>query len=112
VPGQLSGYGVFENGEDRVLHASVDMPGLDRARDDLLDILAAHGLVPADDHGYDPHMTLQYGAPEAPTEMPDAAKAEFMFGSVFVVYGQTWIEFPFRGSIETEAAKDDGIADF
>ncbi len=94
-PGQLSGYGVFENGEDRVLYASLDIPGLDRARDDLVDMLAGVGIALPDDHGFVPHMTLAYGDDaEAPDEMSDAAKEEFIFDMVYVAYGPEWHQFP------------------
>src|SRR5690606_14043801 len=38
-PASFSGYGVFENTDNRVLVALVDMPGFEDARSDLLDIM-------------------------------------------------------------------------
>jgi len=104
-PAKLSGYGVFENGPERVLVALVDMPGFEDARGDLLDKLAAVGIYPMRNHGYTPHLTLAYGeGVKAPESMPEEAKSDFQFSSVYVVYGGEWEEIPFTGRGAMKAA--------
>ena len=62
--GEVSGYGVFHNNSadaaSGVLYASVDVPGLDRLRADLVQYLKAHAFPVREDHGFTPHLTLQY----------------------------------------------------
>jgi 2'-5' RNA ligase len=94
MTGRFSGYGVFhQEGGDKVLYASIDLPGLERARDDLVSTLARFGVSIPDDHGYTPHMTLLYtdgDAPVPPAEMPEEAQAEFTLSEVALVVGADW----------------------
>lgn len=109
-PAKLSGYGVFENGEDRVLVALVDMPGFEDARGELIDKLASYGIHPMRNHGYTPHLTLAYGHQgSAPEALPDDAKGDFQFSSVYVVTGQTWEEFPLTGRVAKSSAYYDPL---
>lgn len=104
-PANFSGYGVFENTDNRVLVALVDMPGFEDARSDLLDIMAGYGLHPMRNHGYTPHMTLAYGDEDVtfPDSLPEEAKGDFQFDSVFVVHGGEWTEVAFTGRTAKKA---------
>lgn len=108
-PASFSGYGVFENTDNRVLVALVDMPGFEDARSDLLDIMAGYGLHPMRNHGYTPHMTLAYGDGDvtAPDSLPEEAKGDFQFDSVFVVHGGEWTEVAFTGRTAKKAELND-----
>jgi hypothetical protein len=90
--GRISGYGVFQNGEN-VLVALPDIPTLDRARDDLLDELAARGVLPKSDHGYTPHLTLAYGSGDVLGELPAGAAGEFRIDDVIVAVGGEWTHY-------------------
>ena len=91
MSGRLSGYGVFhQEGGEKVLYASVDIPGLDRARDDLVDTLSRFGIALPDDHGFTPHCTLMYGEGTPPEAMPAEAQEEFTVSEVALVLGTDW----------------------
>jgi 2'-5' RNA ligase len=63
VVGRLSGTGLFQGGSPDapdVLHATVDAPGLDELRVDLVRALEGAGVPPRREHGFDPHVTLVY----------------------------------------------------
>lgn len=112
MPGQLSGYGIFENGEEPVLYASVDVVGLDRARSELFEALALYGIEPQEKHGMQPHLTLMYDTDEAPDEMPEEAMEEFTFTEVILAYGGEWTTLPLLGEPEFRAASLAELKDF
>jgi 8-oxo-dGTP pyrophosphatase MutT (NUDIX family)/2'-5' RNA ligase len=69
--GEVSGPATFEgtdNADNPVQVALVDIPGLNEARQSLVDSLAANGLPVASDHGYTPHITRAYGPDPVATD--------------------------------------------
>jgi 2'-5' RNA ligase len=71
IKAMLGGVGRFSashtsEGKD-VIYLSVDSPDLTRIRPQLLEELAAEGIVPSNAHGYVPHITLAYVATTART---------------------------------------------
>lgn len=60
ITGSVSGHGVFTAGDEPVTYLSIDIPGLEPARDRLTDLLAAGGYPPSREHGFTPHITLAY----------------------------------------------------
>lgn len=69
LPALFSGVGRFVGapGVGDAVHLTVDAPGLAAAREGLVKMLRAQGFAPSAEHGFDPHATLLYLAPEAPT---------------------------------------------
>lgn len=100
LTGRLSGYGVFhQEGGDKVLYASVDLPGLESAREDLVDTLSRFGIDLPGNHGFTPHLTLGYfgeaNTPTPPEEMPPEAQESFTVTEVALVEGTDWRHVPF-----------------
>lgn len=97
----VSGYGVFPVTDDGAcLYATVDSPGLNEHRADLLHALGEVGIVGPSNHGFTPHMTLRYGATEVPLELPDGASDSWPIESVYVVHGPNWFEVPLAGAVK------------
>jgi 2'-5' RNA ligase len=63
--GRIGGYGVFANGDEKVIYASLDAPELPALRQALCDQLDQLGIEYAKDHGFTPHITLAYIPAEA-----------------------------------------------
>lgn len=94
--GTPNGLGVFSNPESNVLITLWDIPGIAEFRTHLMDFVRAHGVEPRrDSHGFTPHMTLSYSEKAIRTlpDIPDQAEGtEWTFGSVWLVWGEEWIE--------------------
>jgi len=77
LAGEVSGIGRFiGDGEEDVFYASVDIPGLNEFRADLVRRLASCGTPVNAEHGFDPHITLAYlpkGDPTPDYDMSDIA---------------------------------------
>lgn len=96
LSGRIQGYGVFEN-DEKVLWASVNLPGLSEARVALVDTLSDYSIFVASNHDFLPHLTLQYGATAVPDSLPTEAQEEFVIGEVWVVHGPNWIPVSLAG---------------
>lgn len=100
MEGNVAGLGIFANGEEHVLWASADVPGLDEFRVGLLPILEAIGAPARNDHGYTPHITLAYSETPIST-IPDIAGlagSPLRFTTLVAAYGGTWHHFDLTGS--------------
>lgn len=100
VTGEISGSGVFTNGEKPVTHLSVDCPSLPEARQSLIEHLEANGLSPRKNHGFDPHITLAYD--DVPVE---AAPHPVTFDHVVVSHGERDLPIPLGGNAMAAAAE-------
>lgn len=92
--GMISGVTTFPAHEGvKPLVLLMDVPGLSAWRQRLVEILALNGYTVANDHGFTPHMTLQYmpeAAPIAYGPPPDVALA---FDTISLMMGtekRTW----------------------
>ncbi len=85
ITGEVSGVGLFTAGEEPVTYLSLDAPALPAARQALIDALKAADLTPSEQHGFTPHMTLDYA--DRVGEV-DAGGQMLTFGSVAVVIGE------------------------
>jgi 2'-5' RNA ligase len=56
----VGGAGTFTNPGKHVLFAAVDIPGGGPFRESLVDVLEEHGYNVRNDHGWTPHITLDY----------------------------------------------------
>lgn len=102
MEGSYNGLGRFvadDRGEGWPLVALVDVPGLSRFREDLVDALDEAGAEVADNHGFTPHTTLAYVAPPdepAAQSHLDAGLGpiDVRFASVWLCWGDERIEIP------------------
>jgi hypothetical protein len=91
----ISGVGEFTEGPKPVTYLSVDAPRLPEAREDLIRQLESDGLSVKKDHGFTPHMTLDYKRRKV--QVPKGA--DLWFGSVVVAYGDEQTPIPLRGRV-------------
>lgn len=94
LTGRVAGFGMFLNGEEQVVYASMDVPGIDTFRSSLVQHLRSMGFNVAQDHGFTPHLTLAYGANDVPKEVPNGADRDFVFDEVIVAYDNDWHYIP------------------
>lgn len=107
LEGEVSGLGRFnsEDPEGWPLYASVDSAGLPAFRQRLVAALQAGGVNPVLNHGFSPHITLAYVAPE-----DDEAAAEILgagvsplplrFDRVTLAWGRDRKDFPLTGMVK------------
>lgn len=113
LAGQIGGIGVFPGDEEEgtPVWAPVDVPGLEKLRERVVDELDAHPALAgrvARNHGFTPHMTLGFDLDEATPVPPTPVK----FGHAVVVHGNDRYPVPFgqpaavmpAGVLETKAA--------
>lgn len=93
--GRVSGVGAFANGDLRVHHATVDMPGLAEFRARLVRALDAAGISQDDEHGFDPHITLRYAGQG--DELPEAKTSALTLSTVCVYVGDEVAEVELTG---------------
>ncbi len=89
ITGEISGSGVFVNGETPVTHLSVDCADLPAARQSLVEALTEAGAAPRSDHGFDPHITLAYDDRRVPVQAEDVS-----FDHVTLSYGEDDRDIP------------------
>ena len=107
ITARISGLGRFDlDHGNEVTYASVDAPGLNELRARLVDYLRAGGVNVDHNHGFSPHITLQYHrAGEGPTEMPDGL--EWQIDSLDLWWGSDMHSAHHMGGIEMF---DDAVA--
>lgn len=95
IDASISGIGHFVTG-DRCSYASVDSPLMGWVRGRLVQDLQYKGTPARMEHGFTPHITLQYG------ERLDAEPAplEFTFDSISLVIGDERRDIPFNSDAE------------
>lgn len=96
LSGSISGSGVFTEGPSPVSYLSVDMPRLPEAREALVRTLESYGLPVSKQHGFTPHITLDYARRKV--EVPSSYKLRF--GHAVVAFGGDRIHVPFKGAVE------------
>lgn len=95
IKGMVSGFGTFCNDGKHVLWTSVDIPHVDDLRHHLAELLEG-SLIPDMDsldmeHGFTPHMTLEY-SDDPFTELPEMPEGldEVFEWELDLVYGGDW----------------------
>lgn len=96
--GSLGGVGRFSagaslDGKDPV-YASVDIPGLDRLRANLVAAAEAFGATVSKDHGFTPHMTLAYVEPGAESPLDAWRAMPVRFEALSVCVGDRRVDLP------------------
>lgn len=98
--GEISGVGKFVGGPDPVTYLSVDLPELPHQRQCLVELLDGAGVPPKRDHGYTPHMTLDYASRRPKIEKPIPLR----FTHATLSWGDEQIAVPFCGTELKEAS--------
>lgn len=101
LEGRVGGIGRFHasaqsDGED-VIYASVDVPTLSAFRERLAAALRDQAILPREDHGFVPHITLTYIAGDAPSPIEGVPDVPLRFADVTVTVGSVWYVVPFGG---------------
>lgn len=111
LEGEVSGFGYFLGNPaaagGKVTYASVDLPELPHQRQRLVDELSASSLPPRTDHGFTPHMTLDYAS-----RRPALTKAvPLTFQKVTLVWGDNQYSFPLTGKPMADQIME-GLVDY
>ena len=86
IQASISGHARFTGGEQDVIVALVDGPGIEDLRRDTMDALAAHGVDVPREHGFCAHMTIMYLDPDADSPVDRLPPASVMFSTVNAVH--------------------------
>lgn len=95
VTGSINGVARFSGTDKDPVVLTADLPALPALRQRLVDGLTAAGFAPRDDHGFTPHITVAYVAPETllpPTRQP---ALPVTFDALWVWNGGQRIRVPF-----------------
>lgn len=96
VQATVSGHARFTGGSDGdVIVALVDSPALEALRADAMAALAAAGITVPSEHGFTPHMTICYQAPDAPDPVGRVGAFPVTFGDIAAVHGKQSTVHPF-----------------
>jgi 2'-5' RNA ligase len=102
LAGKISGVGRFsETGEpgQHAFYASFDAPGLPRFRQNLVSELEWMGCPANQEHGYTPHITLQYLEAAAPSPLESIDPAILVtFDTVTLAVGDRRVEYVLTGA--------------
>lgn len=93
--GVISGIGHFTEGPDPVTYWSLDAKRLAAAREQLVQTLDQHGLPNKKEHGYTPHMTIDYAIRKPPV----LKGHKLVFGSAVIAHADQQTKIPFRGNV-------------
>ena len=98
LTGQIAGLGRFNaspssDGKD-VVYANVDVPGLDRLRYMIAEMLESAGCPPMTNHGYTPHVTLAYIDAGADMPLQRIETMPIVINSIWLSVGDRRTEIP------------------
>ncbi len=98
---KIAGVGHFtqDEGEGRVAHVlNVDAPALPRLRQDLVEYLHGLDVHENQEHGFTPHVTRAYAAPDA--DYPDPPVVEFTFDTLSLCVAERRDDYPLGNESE------------
>lgn len=108
--GQIAGIGRFNASESSdgkdVVYANVDIPGLDRLRYLIADMLTDIGCAPLMNHGYTPHVTLAYIDPAADMPLQRIETQPYAIRSLWVSVGDRRTEIPLTNGMPIKVFTD------
>ncbi|MBG0818767.1 2'-5' RNA ligase family protein [Planomonospora sp. ID82291] len=108
LTGSIGGLGMFpDRGDGIPVWAPVDVPGLEVARQRIIDALDATGVPYSTEHGYTPHVTLTYLQPgqEPPAPLP---AVDVTFSAVTIAIEDDHRDFPLAATgVEVKDARLD-----
>ena len=108
LTGRIAGIGRFSaegrSGDEDVIYASFDSPGLLELRDELLVCVQTAGLEPDTTHGYTPHVTLAYVDPDQEVDL-NLPFIEVEFSIITLAIGDNYYDFELLGESVTDTDK-------
>lgn len=87
VEAVIAGHARFTGGEQDVIVALADSPGLESLRADALRVLAGQGIAVPSGHGYAAHCTIQYLGQDDPDPVGRVPSVPVTFGAISAVHG-------------------------
>ena len=102
LSGEISGVGMFTAGDDPVTYLSPDLSALPAARQQLVEALSTAGLQPSDEHGFSPHITLDYADRIGEVDA-SIGGTQVTFNSVALVIGEDRTDYPLTGTLTAAA---------
>jgi 2'-5' RNA ligase len=108
LEGIVSGIGLFNNTEEGGSNAFValfDSPALPDFRTRLMGMLQANGIMPVQNHGFTPHITLQYVPKGQPLPQVELLAMPMIFNKVTVKWGDKRMDFTL-GLVEKEVKSE------
>jgi 2'-5' RNA ligase len=108
LEGMVSGVGLFNNieeGESNAFVALFDSPALPDFRTRLMVMLQANGIAPVQNHGFTPHITLQYVPKGQPLPQIELPQVPMIFTKVTVKWGDKRTDFSL-GLVEKEVKSE------
>jgi 2'-5' RNA ligase len=100
----ISGHARFTGGDKDVIVALVDSPELETLRSDARKALDAAGIAVPSEHGFTPHLSIQYCGQDDADPVGRLASFPVKFGAVSAVHGKKRTDYPFTDSL-AEAAR-------
>jgi 2'-5' RNA ligase len=94
---EVSGIGRFKIPEGEVTFATVDCPGLNELRDLLCASLCAAGIEVARNHGFTPHISLDFHAPGKGKDLPIPDIAPWPVTQIEVWWAGEKMQYPLGG---------------
>lgn len=104
IAATISGHARFTGGDQDVIVALVDSPDLETLRRLVVDELAERGVEVPRDHGYTPHLTIQYIDPDDPDPIGRLAARTVPFTSLTAKHGTDVTSYPL-GDIADQTAE-------
>lgn len=107
LAGMVGGVGRFSaspdsEGKDPVI-VLVDVPGLNEFRAHLVEAVQAAGYFVAENHGYTPHLTLDYIDADAPMPIETVPPLPLRFDTAWLCVGDQRVPFPLGAESDTLA---------
>lgn len=111
LAGNINGVGRFNASESSdgkdVIYAVVDVPGLERLREMVVQMLDYRGVPVSRSHGYTPHMTLSEIEPGAESPIAIMPTIPLEFGAISVSVATKQVDFSLMGSSYKSDNDDD-----
>ncbi len=105
--GEIGGVARFAASESSdnqdVIVALYDSPDLPDLYAGVIECLEMCGVAPASDHGFTPHITLAYLAPDAPTPIETLPRLPLPIAALTIVWGGERIDLPLTGTAGMDA---------
>jgi 2'-5' RNA ligase len=94
IRGVIAGHARFTGGDQDVIVALADSPGLESLRADALRVLASSDIAVPSEHGYTPHCTLRYLGQDDDDPVGRLPAEPVTFAAISAVHGGVRTDFP------------------
>jgi 2'-5' RNA ligase len=94
IRGVIAGHARFTGGDQDVIVALADSPGLESLRADALRVLASSDIAVPSEHGYTPHCTLRYLGHDDDDPVGRLPAEPVTFAAISAVHGDVRTDYP------------------